>query len=393
MTRNISVLLILTALSFFGCSDKNGTTISGQLTNTNGEMVYLEELLPNTTFLLDSTIVEASGKFSFKTRVPEMGFYLLKFGNDRSRVITLLTDSTEELNITGDLNQLLKTYKVEGSEGSAKVADITAFSVGQSMRIDSLSQIFQRAQGGPEFNTVKTQLDMEFQKMVESARKYTVEFIQNNPQSMACIIALYQRIGRTMVFDQSSEQDLPYFEKVSTTLNGVYPQSKHVQTLQLRVENMKAQIAQEKAQQEMEAKLAPGSAAPDITLNNPNGKPVSLASLRGKVVLIGFWASWCRPCRAENPNVVKVYNKYKNKGFEIYAVSLDRTKAAWEKAIQDDNLTWIHVSDLAFWSSPILKVYGVNSIPATVLIDQEGNIIARNLRGELLEKKIAEILG
>lgn len=133
--------------------------------------------------------------------------------------------------------------------------------------------------------------------------------------------------------------------------------------------------------------------APDIALPNPDGEIVKLSSLKGKIVLIDFWASWCGPCRRENPNVVKLYQKYKDSGFEIYSVSLDKDKTAWTNAIKNDELTWTHVSDLKFWSSEGAKLYGVSSIPHTVLVDKDGNIIARNLRGSQLDDKLKEIFG
>lgn len=137
----------------------------------------------------------------------------------------------------------------------------------------------------------------------------------------------------------------------------------------------------------------PGQPAPELMFNNPDGEPVALSSLRGKVVLIDFWASWCRPCRAENPNVVRLYNKYKDKGFDIYSVSLDRDKRKWVGAIAQDGLDWTHVSDLQAWQSAAAQIYSVHSIPMTFLIDKDGTILDRGLRGALLEKRLEEILG
>ena len=139
--------------------------------------------------------------------------------------------------------------------------------------------------------------------------------------------------------------------------------------------------------------LKVGGLAPEIVLNSPDGKPLKLSSTRGNYVLIDFWASWCRPCRAENPNNVKLYKKYHDKGFEIYGVSLDKDKASWLKAIKDDNLTWIHVSDLKFWQSEGAKTYNVRGIPHTVLLDKDGKILATGLRGKPLEDKLKELFG
>jgi thiol-disulfide isomerase/thioredoxin len=141
------------------------------------------------------------------------------------------------------------------------------------------------------------------------------------------------------------------------------------------------------------ASTAVGQPAPDFTQNRPDGTPFTLSSLRGKVVLIDFWASWCGPCRAENPNVVALYNRYVSKGFEIVGVSLDYSREDWLKAIEDDGLTWIHVSDLKGWTNAVAAQYAVRSIPHTVLVGADGVILAKNLRGADLEAKVAEVLG
>jgi thiol-disulfide isomerase/thioredoxin len=137
-----------------------------------------------------------------------------------------------------------------------------------------------------------------------------------------------------------------------------------------------------------------GSTPPEIKYPNPDGKIIPLSSLKGKVVLIDFWASWCRPCRAENPNVVRLYEKYKEKGFTVYSVSLDKDKTSWVNAIQQDNLTWPnHVSELKFWESSVVKEYGFDGIPFTMLLDKEGKIVDVGLRGNQLEEKLKELIG
>ena len=137
--------------------------------------------------------------------------------------------------------------------------------------------------------------------------------------------------------------------------------------------------------------VAVGQVAPEIAMKSPTGDTLKLSQLRGKVVLIDFWASWCRPCRMENPNVKKVYDRFHNKGFEILGVSLDKDKSAWTGAIKQDGLPWKHVSDLAFWNNAVAQQYGVSSIPYTVLVDRDGKVLAKNLRGPALEAKLAEI--
>jgi peroxiredoxin len=139
------------------------------------------------------------------------------------------------------------------------------------------------------------------------------------------------------------------------------------------------------------ASFTVGGEAPDFAQNSPEGESISLSSLRGKVVLVDFWASWCGPCRKENPHVKKLYSQYKDKGFDILGVSLDKTKSRWTAAIAADGLPWHHVSDLKGWKNEVAVQYGVTSIPQTVLVDKEGRIIARNLRGPALDKKLAEL--
>ena len=177
-------------------------------------------------------------------------------------------------------------------------------------------------------------------------------------------------------FEKAFEQYAALYKKIRDALIGRWPDNEFVQHLDSR----------------LRTSLLPGMEAPEIEMTDRDGNIRKLSDLRGKVVLIDFWASWCRPCRMENPNVVRLYRLYHFKGFDIFSVSLDNNRDAWLKAITDDHLSWPnHVSDLRGWSSAAGRLYGIQSIPATVLIDKEGKVLARNLRGQELENKLKEI--
>jgi peroxiredoxin len=196
-------------------------------------------------------------------------------------------------------------------------------------------------------------------------------FIQKNPKSIVSAYILYREYSYRL----SPEE----IEHNVSLLDTSFRNSQYVKVLGELVETLK--------------RVQPGNKAIDFELPDTTGTPVKLSSKFSKLMLLDFWASWCPPCRAENPNLVKLYKQYKNKGFTIFQVSLDKKKEAWVKGIKDDKLDWTHVSDLAFWNSSAAKTYGVRAIPSNLLIDETGTIIARNLMGEDLEKKLEELLG
>ncbi|RPE12153.1 AhpC/TSA family protein [Chitinophaga lutea] len=196
------------------------------------------------------------------------------------------------------------------------------------------------------------------------------ELIQSAPASIATVYILYRDYSYRLTPDEIDR----YVQQLDPSLQ----QTQYVKVLRELTPVLR--------------KAAVGNKAPDFTLAGVKGETVKLSDHFGKYLLLDFWASWCGPCRRENPNLVKAYEKYKGKGFDIFAVSLDKDKSSWLKGIADDKLAWTHVSDLAFWNSAPAALYGVRAIPSNVLIGPDGVIIARNLRGEELEKKLAEIL-
>lgn len=259
-------------------------------------------------------------------------------------------------------------FEVEGSLEMDQIARIESIvdSINQDMtRING--EYMEASQAGDQAKVEA--LTEEFQTLQRRQEKVIKAEIENMEPSLAVINAL-AFLG---------DHNVDFTEEVFAKIEALYPDSKHVKQYREQLDNS--------------LKLSVGKPAPDIMLPNPEGDTVALSSLRGKVVLIDFWAAWCGPCRRENPNVVRLYNEYKSKGFEIYGVSLDRSRDAWLKAIKDDKLTWVHVSDLKYFNSVVVPLYNIEGIPYTVLIDKDGKIIAKNLRGKSLADKLKEVLG
>ena len=212
-------------------------------------------------------------------------------------------------------------------------------------------------------------VDQRFRKNIQNRTAKQFLFAKEHPDSFFALVALSEAAG--------SPVDVAKVQPIYSALKKEYQMTDMGKELAQRIE--------------ANSSTAVGKTAPLFTQNNVVGKPVALNSLKGKVVLIDFWASWCSPCRAENPNLVKQYNAYKDKGFEIISVSLDNVKERWLDAIEKDKLDWVHVSDLKGWNNDVGRLYGVRAVPASFLIDAQGKIIGNGLRGEALNKKLAEI--
>lgn len=258
------------------------------------------------------------------------------------------------------------------------------------MRVDSLSMAYQRLQNSVNIDSLRRAMDSIYTTIFFNEKKYITGFIEKNSSSLAAYMALYQKISPKyfIVDPMAHPEDLQYFKMIDSTLNNKYPESFHVKSLHSQIIELERRI---QSYAPATNSLQDGSPAPEIAEPTPEGDTLRLSSLRGNYVLLDFWASWCKPCRAENPNLVASYKKYHKKGFEIFQVSLDKDKSAWIKGIADDKLDWYHVSDLKMWGCYAAKIYGVTGVPMNFLIDPEGNIIERNLRGPALEQKLSEI--
>jgi len=374
--------LIVISLTLFSCKEKTeGFSISGKILNAKGRELILTRLSPTQVINIDTVKLDDKGEFNFtgRSKVPE--FYMLSIS--KTEYFNLLVDSLEQIKITADTKDFAKTYKIIGSEGSILVKNLYDKLTETTNKIDSISKIFNSKRTDTNADSLKAIYDPQIIKIISNQKEFSKSFIDKNINSLASIVALSQTItSQTPIL--SPDEDIEYFEKVDVSLNKKYPKSETVISLHQYLEKTKNTISNIKI----------GGIAPDINLASPAGSNITLYSLRGNYVLLDFWASWCRPCRMENPNLVQNFLKYKTKGFTIYQVSLDQTADKWKEAILLDKLgAWSHVSDLLYWDSAPAKKYGIQGIPANFLLDPQGKIIATNLRGDDLGKKLAEIYG
>lgn len=380
MINKLSLFLFL-ILVISGC--KNSTIqISGKLQNpVKGVYIYLNELKTEWASV-DSLKIGEDGKFNFKREVTLPAFYLIKINNND--FFTTLIEPGEKLRIEAMYDSLNFPSFMSGSKGSEKMVAYNKALRNTISKLMSLNEIYSQNSGNPDMSKVVQSLDSMAQQYLNEINIYTKKYIDQNIKSMISLAALYQQVAPN-VYVLDPVRDIKYFVKVDSSLYSQYPESAPVKALHEQVQSLISRAG-------ATAFLKAGDEAPEISLPTADGKIVTLSSTRGNIVLLDFWASWCNPCRKENPNLVKAFNQYHSKGFKIFQVSLDKTKEEWLKGIGEDNLNqWIHVSDLKYWNSAVVPLYKIETIPFNMLLDNQGKIIATNLRGEDLQKKLAEL--
>jgi peroxiredoxin len=381
-------LIILTVpVLFLSCKsskDEQKMEISGTISNNPAKMIYLEEI-PMTTMqrvLVDSSAIDKNGKYKLSTSTGEARVYNLRLEKADIPFAAVINDSkriTVDAKFNEKNTQFAETYDVKGSQASQSMKDYMVAFNGKLQAIFQLAQRADTAQRMGGKDSLLQQLSTEAMKEGQEARQITEDALakSNNPALSMFILGYYQSTAsnpgyRLMPFDKS--EVVAIVDKVMNK----FPEHKGVAAVRSTMQGWV------------------GKQAPEFALPDPNGKMISINSFRGKYLLIDFWASWCKPCRNENPNVVKVFNKYKDKNFTILGVSLDRPgeKDAWMKAVMQDGLAWTQVSDLKYWDSQVVNLYkfGEEGIPYNVLVDPNGKIIAEGLRGEELDAKLAEVL-
>jgi len=379
-------LYLIAAIVFIGCKN-NSAKISGTLVNpVSGKYIFLNELKSNELIPVDSIKVANDGSFDFKREIKFPSFYLLTI-NENS-FLTLLVEPGENIILNAHYDSLNYPISVSGSKGTELMAEYNRTLRKTINNLTGLNNIYMQNADSPELPAVIEKLDSMAQIYLNEINSYTKTYIDENLTSLVSLVALYQQVAPN-VYIMNPTRDLKYFVKVDSSMFNLYPEYEPVTLLHGQVQDLVARI---KGDASISPVSGEGAEAPEITLPTPEGDTIKLSSTRGSVVLLDFWASWCTPCRKESPNLVKAYDLYHNKGFQIYQVSLDKTREAWIKGIQDDQLgKWIHVSDIQYWNSIVVPLYKIESIPFNFLLDKEGRIIASNLRGNQLQIKLAEL--
>ncbi len=364
MKKTALFLLIVTIL--MACTGRKGEyVISGHVNGVDTGLVFLQKLEADKWINADSARLE-KGAFTFKGKVdlpelmhiavPATEVILPFFVENAGMEIEVYPDSVEKSVIKGSPTQdIYQKYLTMNDAINARMDQVYSDWKKAKEEKDTLAM--------KRNDSLSTVLDGEMKKQL-------VDFAKANNKTV---------VSPYLIMRNSWQFELPELEEIVGVMDTAMNASRYLKALQERITILKS--------------VEVGQPAPDFEMNDSTGTPVMLSSLKGKILLVDFWASWCSPCRAENPNVVKAWQAYNKKGFDVLGCSFDQNREKWMKAVKDDKLTWTHVSDLKGWGNAAGKRYGVNSIPANVLLDKDQKIVARNLRGEDLMKKLEELLG
>jgi thiol-disulfide isomerase/thioredoxin len=332
-------------------------------------------------------VPEKDGRFSFRSETEWPAFFMLSM--DEDDFLTLLIAPGEKIEVKAARNSMARPASVTGSDGTSTIIKFREEQDEVKARLMELTDTYNDSIDSPRRPFLMDSLDRKAAEIVTAFREKSVSLLKENKSSMVSIYLINQHlVPGLQLFEPAKNPELFYM--VDSALYALYPESDLVLDLHSFVAGLRRSVTVGKRAGEPPV---PGDLLPDIVLPDPDGDTLSLSSLKGRVVLVDFWAAWCPPCRDENPNLVRLYEMYHRKGFDIFQVSLDLRKEDWVEAIRNDRLgRWKHVSDLRYRDSEVVKQFGLTEIPASFLIDREGRVISVNLRGEELQKKQDELL-
>jgi len=361
-----------------GCNQSpDGYTINGELRGDveEGTQVFLKKTGENGQPVELDTTTLVNGKFQFtgSSDLPDLHYIFV----DKLLGYTAIILENGTINFNAQKDSL-GFPKVDGTIQNDIFFSYLDKSKELSQQARSIQADMQKASGVPNGEATVAALNDEMLELQEEYKTFEIDFIKNNPNALISALLLERTISmNTLQVDEIQAMVDALSQEIKDSNAGK-------KVIELLEKKRKAEEAGKNT--------AVGAKAPKFSGPNPDGKIIALSDVMGKVTLIDFWAGWCRPCRAENPNIVAVYEKYHEKGLNVVGVSLDRTADAWKKAIADDGLVWNHISNIAYFDDEIAKMYNVQAIPAAFLLDENGVIVAKNLRGPQLEEKVAELL-
>ena len=370
MNKVLCVALILGAVSCSNEKESNSFTVNGTVKNSTAKMVYLQESPAGAApIIIDSSALDKNGSFELTGTGKEESIYSLRPDESQYPFAVLINDA-KKITVNADLMNNTEPYTVKGSAASQGIIDFDHGTMVRAKRVYDLSRQVDSLMKAKAPDSVINVPFSQYEAAAADIKTFTTDFIEKAGSPVLTLYALgnFQRLSQQLGLKGYSNMEVA---EIINKASAKFPSN--------------AALADLKKSQRSEQ-------APDFTLPDTTGTPVSLSSFKGKYVLVDFWASWCGPCRQENPNVVRAYNQFKDKNFTILGVSLDKNKNAWLEAIKNDGLTWNHVSDLKYWNSEAAALYEVQSIPYNVLIDPNGKIIAEDLRGGDLIKTLGSVL-
>lgn len=345
---------------------KKQVSIKGVVKNNTFKTASLFQV-GKETLLISEAPIGADNKFSIVFESAKTDIYKLQF--DNNNFVMMILQPGEKVDISIDAKDFLKQLVIKGSENTSDIYRNQNVLMAGKTKLDSISSLSYKEMSNPKYDSLLKVYTLSYENIKTTRDNELKAFMLEKPNSLAILFLL-----ETLPVDANYD----IYSKIDSSLFAAYPDNFYVL-------NLHNQIIAGKA-------TAIGAVAPDFILQDTSGTNISLSSFLGKYVLIDFWAAWCGPCRKEMPNMVKLYADFKGKNFEILGISLDKTRDKWVGAIKSEHMTWPQVSDLKFWQSEVAAIYGVKAIPYTILLDKDGKIIAKNLRGEELYNKVESLL-